>query len=478
MFGWQLRVAPASRISLFNTKGRVLQDFEPLSRGVVKMYTCGPTVYNFVHIGNLRAFLVSDIIRRTFEYAGYKVTQVMNITDFGHLVGDTEDTEDKMSVALKREGMAPTMENMYAIATKYADAFKEDIRALNIKTPHAMPRASEHVKGQAAYIETLLHKGFAYKTSDGVYFDTAKFPGYGVLGGVASSDHSRTGINPEKHDQRDFALWKFNDEMGWDAPWGRGFPGWHIECTAMSVQYLGKSFDIHTGGVDLAPTHHNNEIAQAEAANGRPYVSYWLHNEFVNLDGTKISKSLGNDINLRQLRDRGVSPLAYRYWLLTGHYRQSINFTWDAVVGAQTALMRAWKIFIDLPDGGAISSVYQRRFEEILFVDLNTPGAIALLWELFKDDTIAPADKRATIADFDRVLGIGFSEKNIIKDAVSVSVSDIPEEVRSLLEARREARRTKDFARSDTLREEIQALGYDLEDRGDDSLVRRKDVVG
>ena len=466
MFGWFSK-RPSALIKLFNTKGRELQDFEPVTQGAMKLYTCGPTVYNYIHIGNLRAFLLSDLIRRTFEYAGYKVTQVMNLTDFGHLVGDADDTEDKMSVALKREGMESSMENMFLVATKYADAFKEDIAALNIKTPHAMPRASEHVKGQIAYIETLLHKGFAYTTSDGVYFDTAKFPAYGALGGVASADHSRIGLNPEKHDPRDFALWKFSNDMGWDAPWGKGFPGWHIECTAMSTQYLGKSFDIHTGGVDLAPTHHNNEIAQAEAANNKPYVRYWLHNEFVHLDGTKISKSLGNDINLRQLKDRGLHPLAYRYWLLTGHYRQTMNFTWEAVMGAQQALLRAWKAFADMRGSGAVNAEYQKKFASALYDDLNTPQAIALMWELLKDPAISAGDKRATLLDFDRVLGIGFSLKEAERGAVvsKVVVTDeVSPEARALMGEREEARKAKDFAKADELRDKLKEMGFVVED--------------
>lgn len=473
MIGWLFKSVPKSRIRLFNTKGRELQDFEPISRGVMKLYTCGPTVYNYIHIGNLRAFLLSDIVRRTFEYAGYKVTQVMNLTDFGHLVGDAEDTEDKMSVALKREELSPTMENMYVVATKYANAFKEDIAALNIKTPHAMPRASEHVQGQMAYIETLMHKGFAYKTSDGIYFDTVKFPNYGTLGGAASTEHSRTGVNPEKHDPKDFALWKFSSDMGWDAPWGKGFPGWHIECTAMSTQYLGKSFDLHTGGVDLAPTHHNNEIAQAEAANNRPYVGYWLHNEFVNLDGTKISKSLGNDINLRQLVDREIHPLAYRYWLLTGHYRQKVNFTWDAVTGAQTALLRAWKIVADLKGQGSVHPDYKKRFETAIYADFDTPQAVALLWELLKDSAITDGTKRATILDFDRVLGLNFGDKDTTPAKKVVVTDETPEEVRALMRDREEARKAKDFAKADAIRAALKEQGFIVEDGPNGPILTR-----
>lgn len=469
MFGWFFSPAPKSRIRLFNTKGRELQEFEPLNRGVMKMYNCGPTVYNTPHIGNLRAALLPDVVRRVFEYAGYKVTQIMNLTDFGHLVSDEDDGEDKMTLGLKREGLELTMENMFLLASKYIEIFKEDFTALNIKTPHALPRASEHVQGMIAYVETLLHKGFAYKTTDGVYFDTAKFPAYGALGGAAQSDHSRVGVNPEKHDPRDFALWKFNAEMGWDAPWGKGFPGWHIECTAMSTKYLGKTFDIHTGGVDHISVHHNNEIAQAEAANGRPYATYWLHNEHLTVESQKISKSQGNSITLSQLRDRGISPLAYRYWLLTGHYRQAMNFTWDAVEAAQTALYRALRAFVDMPQGGMVHAGYKEKFTSALYRDFNTPEAVAVMWEVLKDESVQGADKRATLLDFDRVLGVGFSmtaqEMRSITDR-TVEESALPAEVAALAAERVAAREKKDFAESDRLREELKRLGFMAEDTG------------
>lgn len=479
MFGW-FRRAPKSGIRLFNTKTRSKEIFEPLSSGAMKMYSCGPTVYNYIHVGNLRSFLMSDVIRRVFEYAGYSVTQVMNVTDFGHLVGDADDTEDKMLVGLKREGLEPTMENMHALASQYVEAFKEDIAAMNIKTPHAIPRASEHVKGMIAYVETLLHKGFAYTTSDGVYFDTQKFAAYGALGGVSSTDHSRIAENTEKRDPRDFALWKFNPELGWDAPWGKGFPGWHIECTAMSTQYLGKSFDVHTGGVDHIQVHHNNEIAQAEAANNKPYARYWLHNEFITIDNTKLSKSLGNEIVLRQLKDRGISPLAYRYWLLTGHYRSQMNFTWEAVEASQTALHRALRVFADLRGNGSVLQDYAKRFENALYDDLDTPKAIAILWELIKDESVMSGDKRATILDFDRVLGIGFSFTELERRALvgSVEKETVSKEIQELMQKREEARKNRDFREADAIRDELKAKGYAILDGADGpTLTRASGVV-
>lgn len=464
---------------LYNTASKKKDVFVSNRPGVAKVYSCGPTVYNYIHIGNLRAFLLSDILRRALEYSGYTVTQVMNITDFGHLVSDGDDGDDKMLKGLRREGMDLTMENMFLLASRYVNAFKEDMREMNILTPHHLPRASEHVKGMITYVDTLLKKKFAYTTSDGVYFDTKKFPRYGSLGGSASAEHSRTGVSSEKHDPRDFALWKFNSDLGWDAPWGKGFPGWHIECTAMSTQYLGKSFDIHTGGIDHIPVHHNNEIAQAEAANGEPYARYWLHNEFITIDSTKLSKSLGNELVLRQLRDRGVHPLAYRYWLLTGHYRQGMNFTWTAVEGAQQALHRAWKAFADLPQAKAApDKKYTARFQAHIQDDLDTPRAIALLWEVIKDQKLDPAVKRATILDFDRVLGVGFSLKQDERKTAQLKVVvDLPPEVRTLVIERDAARAKKDFLESDRLRREIESRGYTLTDTPEGTAVMKRPVV-
>lgn len=468
---------PSYTLRVFNTATKTKELFEPIARGVVKMYSCGPTVYDYAHIGNLRSYVFSDVVRRTFEHAGFKVRQVINITDFGHLVGDADDTEDKMTLALKREGKDFTMENMHALATTYLEAFVHDLREVNVLLPTVMPRASEHVAGMKAYVEALLHKHMAYITEDGVYFDTAQFPRYGVLGGSASPTHSRLGEVGHKKNPADFALWKFNDALGWDAPWGKGFPGWHVECTAMSTQYLGKTFDIHTGGVDHVAVHHNNELAQAEAANGKPYVRYWLHHEFITVDGVRIGKSEGNAITLTQLSDRGVAPLAYRYWLLMTHYRQKANFTWDAVMAAQTALTRAWKVVADLRGSGSVHSEYRTRFEHALYDDFNTAEAVAVLWELLKDDTVSPGDKRATVLTFDRVLGIGFGSAASRLERTTIAVvseDELSEAVRSLVAERDAARAEKNFTRADELRRAIEAEGFVLDDTPEGTAVRRR----
>lgn len=470
---WFFSKKPKEGIYVFNTKGREKQLFEPVKTGEVRMYTCGPTVYDVAHIGNLRAALFPDIVRRVFEYAGYKVKSVINVTDFGHLAADDETSEDKMTIALRREDLPLTLENMKIVAEKFTQIFLSDMAALNAKPALAYPRASDHVAGMIAYIQMLLDKGYAYKTSDGIYFDTVKFPEYGCLGGSVSAEHSRIGVSEEKHDPRDFSLWK-NDDRGWDSPWQKGFPGWHIECVAMATRYLGKSFDIHAGGVDLIPIHHNNEIAEAEAANGKSYARYWLHNEFLTIDGHKVSKSLGNTVSLQQIRDRGIHPVALRYWFLTGHYRSLMNFTWEAVQGAHTALNRAQKMFADLKGTGVVSEAYKKKFDEVIFDDFNTPEAIATLWELLKDSSVEESVKRATVLTFDKVLGLGFGNTRSRMKSSKVSVEEeLPEDIQELVKERETARAEKNYARADEIRAAAGAAGYTIEDGPEGPIVKK-----
>ncbi|OGG43028.1 cysteine--tRNA ligase [Candidatus Kaiserbacteria bacterium RIFCSPHIGHO2_01_FULL_48_10] len=462
------------KILFYNTLSKVKEPFVAATRAV-KIYTCGPTVYDYAHIGNLRAYVFADVLRRTLEYAGYEVKQIINITDVGHLVGDGDEGEDKMTAGLKREGMEPTLENMKLLAEKYAAAFMADLKELNVKTPFAFPRASEHIPEQIAFVATLMDKGYAYRTSEGIYFDVAKFPKYGILGGSASAEHSRIGVSSEKRDPRDFTLWKLDAHAGWDAPWGRGFPGWHIECTAMATKYLGKSFDIHTGGVDHIPVHHNNEIAQAEAVSGKPFVRYWMHGEFLTVDGQKISKSLGNIITLKQLKDRGISGAALRYWLLTAHYRQTVNFTWSAIEGAEKALYRLMRAFSDFKTEGKVSAAYRERFTDALYDDVNTAEAVALMWDLLKDDSVSPADKRSTLSDFDRILGLGLNTmgRGVVERVAVVSIGDLPSAVETLMEEREVARTNGDWAHADELRSQIAAAGFTVEDTAEGPVVRK-----
>jgi len=464
---------------LYNTLTRQKERFEPLRKDYVRMYNCGPTVYDYAHIGNLRAYVFADILRRVLLLNGYKVMQVVNITDVGHLTSDADEGDDKMTLALKREGKELTLEAMREVADKYTRVFVDDLHALNVKEPSVMPRASEHIHADIALIETLIQKEYAYRTSNGVYFDTSKIDGYGKLGGIdvtALKEGARVDVHAEKRNPTDFALWKRNDKMGWDSPWGKGFPGWHIECSAMAMEHLGKEIDIHTGGVDHIGTHHNNEIAQSEAATGKPFARYWLHHEHILIEGVKFSKSLQNTIKLRQLVDHGYSPLAFRYWLLTGHYRTPLNFSWTALEGAQKALMRLHRYFAEnLLDskGGRADTTRKLAFMRALNDDLDTPKAIALLWELVKDKRVSDSTKRATLLSFDKVLALGLTEL-AKRDATAVQIfvkemplADLPEDVRALVEERAQAREQKDWARADELRNTLTKKGYTIEDTSD-----------
>ena len=404
-------------LKLFNTLTRKKEEFKPIKSGEVGLYNCGPTVYNYAHIGNLRAYVFTDTLRRTLEWNDYKVKQVMNITDVGHLVNDADSGEDKMTKALLREGKPMTLEAMKEVAEKYTKAFVDDLKALNIEMPAELPRASEHITEDIEIIKKLEEKGFAYKISDGVYFDTAKFPDYGRLGAVNKAslkEGARVEVNPEKKNPADFNLWKFSAQggsasggnLGWDSPWGKGFPGWHIECSAMSRKYLGQPFDIHTGGVDHIGTHHNNEIAQSEAAFGVSLANIWMHNEHLNVVEGKMAKSGENFLTLDSIVKKSFSPLAYRYYLLGANYRTPMMFSWEAVEAGGNTLTRLIASLASMPDDGKINSDYEKRFSDAINDDLNTSDALSVLWELLRDEKAEPADRRATVLKFDEVLGL------------------------------------------------------------------------
>lgn len=455
-------------IRLHNTYTLQTEEFKPITEGFVGMYHCGPTVYNFAHIGNLRAYVFADILRRLFEYEDYKVKQIINITDVGHLQNDADIGEDKMEVAAKEQ-----MRSTHDIARFFTLAFLRDLSLLNIDTNKdkiTFPRATNHIEEQIEMIKTLEEKGFTYVISDGVYFDTSKFPAYGKLGNInltGQMEGARVGINEEKRNPTDFALWKFNKsdikrEQEWESPWGVGFPGWHIECSAMSKKYLGETFDIHTGGIEHIPTHHQGEIAQSESASGKKFVNYWLHHEHMRVDNTKMSKSLGNTYLLTDIVEKGFSPVSYRYFLLLSHYRTPTNFTWEGLESAQTACRRLKEFFATLPKGnifshGKISEIYKKQFIEALEEDINTPEGIAVVWKLVKDESVSPKDKRATLLDFDKVLGLCVEENEFV-------VTSVPSQVEHLLKEREEARKSKDFAKSDELRAKIRELGFDVRD--------------
>ena len=449
----------------------------PIEAGKVSMYNCGPTVYDYAHIGNLRSYIFADVLRKMFEYNKYEVKQIINITDIGHLSGDTDDGEDKMTKALKRESRPLTLAAMREVANFYFAKFKKDLKDLNIKPASEFPFASDNIKEDIDLVTRLTDNGFTYKTSDGIYFDTTKFPEYGKLGNVKRYEtESRIGLNPEKKNPRDFALWKFsgklNSELGYEAPFGKGFPGWHIECTAMSVKYLGPEFDIHTGGIDHIPVHHNNEIAQARGA-GYAYSHYWMHNAFLNIEGEKMAKSAGSFITLKVLKKMKIEPLALRYLYLGARYSSPLQFSWEALEGAGTALSRLREKILGLSDKTVdtltdqkmLLKDYKKRFQTSINDDLDTATALALVWEILKSEEINDKDKKKLVMAFDKVLGIKVTKKIKLK---------IPENLGRLVEERDKARTEKDFGKSDEIRKEIESFGFDVMDTPDGTKVQKK----
>lgn len=457
-------------IHLYNTESGKLEVFQPIDERSVKMYSCGPTVYDYAHIGNLRSYVFSDILKRVLIRNGYLVKHTINFTDFGHLTDDADAGEDKMMKGLKRDGLPITLEAMAQLSDVYIKAFTEDIDELRIIHPDTWARASEFIRQQISLIKTLDEKGFTYETSDGLYFDVAKFPKYGRLGNIDLAklkSGARVEVNSEKKHPADFAVWK-KGALGWESKWGKGFPGWHIECSAMAMDTLGKQIDIHTGGIDHIHTHHNAEIAQCEAATGKAFVKYWLHNAFLSIDNTKISKSLGNTITMRHLRDRGFSGDDYRYWLLTAHYRSPINFSWDALKAAKQALFRLkryvyeeYKQKTTTPD-----QTYLDQFDDCLANDLDTPGAIAVLWDMINDKTLSDKVKCGTLMSMDEVLDIGLSEDlyDGVRSLGVVAASELPEEIQALIDEREAARIARNWDVADILREKLKLKGYVLED--------------
>ena len=459
-------------LHLYNTESQTLELFTPQSTSrPVRMYSCGPTVYDYAHIGNLRSFVLADILKRTLQFNGHHVKHTINLTDFGHLTDDGDSGEDKIMKGLRREGLPITIEAMRTLSDTYIDAFKNDVAALRIIAPDTYSRASDFVFEQIQLIKTLNQKGYTYETSDGVYFDISTFPTYGRLGKIdlqKLKSGARISVNANKRHPADFAVWK-KGLLGWNSPWGKGFPGWHIECSAMAIATLGRQVDIHTGGIDLIHTHHNAEIAQSEAATGKPFVQYWLHSEFITIDNTKVSKSLGNTIALHHLEERGFSGDDYRYWLLTAHYRSPINFTFTALQSAKQALYRlkrhVYEDYATHKDGTA-DQAYMDTFTTLINNDLDTPQAIALAWDVVHNTTLPAYTKRATLVAMDAVLGIGLSET---PDAGArslgiLSADAVPTPVQALVDQREEARRTRDWEEADRLREAINLQGYLVED--------------
>ena len=461
------------QLRVYNTLTRKKEELVPVKPGQVSMYSCGPTVYKYAHIGNLRAYVFMDELRRVLEYDGMKVKSVMNITDVGHLVSDGDDGEDKMEKSAHETGKTPL-----EIADFYTAQFMKDIDALNIKRPTICPKATDNISEMIEVVKGLLDKGYAYETEDGIYFSVEKFPNYGKLSGINLEDQrhgARVEVNSFKRHPIDFALWKKaapNHIQQWPSPWGMGFPGWHIECTAMSKKYLGEVFDIHTGGVDHIPIHHENEIAQAECWLGHKAVNYWLHNEFMLIDGGKMSKSLNNVYTVDYLAERGYAPVVFRYFCLNVQYRQKINFTWEAMDAAKTAYNKLCAQLVAHKNSAvktdkAVLDDFTQKFEEAINDDLNIPLAIGVLWTMLKQPK--SRDVYNLALKFDKVFALDFDKIKEEKAKV-----DAPDDVVALAEQRLAARKAKNWAESDRLRDEIAERGFAIKDTAAGYELERK----
>lgn len=463
-------------MKLFNSMGRSPQEFVPLRPGKVGFYGCGPTVYNYAHIGNLRTYVFEDILVKTLRRFGYEVTHVMNVTDVGHLSGDDDTGEDKMLRSAKERG-----ESVLQIAKFYTDAFFADTGRLGIARPTVVCRATEHVQDMIDLIARIEANSFTYMAGGNLYFDVTKFPNYGELANLRLDDlkaGARIDVDANKKNPHDFVLWftksKFeNQALVWDSPWGKGYPGWHIECSAMSMKYLGESFDIHAGGIDHIPVHHTNEIAQSEAVTGKRWVNYWLHAEFLIMDKGKMSKSKGGFITLQSVVDAGFDPLDYRYFCLGGHYRSQLSFSWEAMEQAKASRKALVERLLDLRDKGAgpalpsrseltpAAAERLRRFDENLADDLAAPRALAELWGLVRDPEIPAAHALAAALDMDEVMGLGLASAR--RAEASLDASAVAR-IESLVAKRSAAKKAKDWAQADAIRDELRGIGVSLED--------------
>ncbi len=454
-------------IKLYNTLTKQKSDFIPLNGNEVRIYSCGPTVYGYAHIGNFRAYTFVDNLRRTLEYNGYTLKHVMNITDVGHLESDADEGEDKMEKAAKKENKDP-----YEIAKFYTDAFFKDMGRLNIERPEIIAKATDHIEDMLEFAKEIVKNGYGYETSKGIYFDISKLDKYPVLSNRNVEDQiagARVDVDPEKRNPYDFAIWikaPENHIMKWDSPWGLSYPGWHLECSAMSRKYLGEVFDIHTGGVDHIPTHHENEIAQSKGAFGKIPAKVWMHVEFLQVDGGKMSKSLGNVYTLNQLQEKGIEPLAFKLFCYTAHYRTKLNFTFEGAMASQKALNRLRESYIKHKNSEEDIEEYKieeykEKFLEAINDDLNFPLAMSIIWEIARNEK--QSNKIAELLlQFDRVLGLDL--KNSEKYIENQKNIDLPEEITELLEKRKQARNEKNWDLSDKLRDELKEKGYIVKD--------------
>ncbi len=477
------------RMKLYNTLTRKVEEFTPLNPPKVGLYTCGMTVYDYAHVGHGRKYVGDDILRRTLTRFGYQVTHVQNVTDVGHLASDADEGEDKMEKGAQKSG-----KTVWDVAKFYTDHFYASMDKLNVLRPMVICKATEHIKEQIELIGKLIAKGHAYETPEAVYFDVTTFSGYESLFGRQELSKKKAAARLEvktgehKKNPADFALWfkrvgRFADHvMHWESPWGDGFPGWHIECSAMSVKYLGDTIDIHTGGIDHIPVHHPNEIAQSEGATGKPFVRFWVHHNFLRVEGKKMSKSLGNFYTVEDVISHGFDPLSLRYLYLTSHYRSELNFTWEALTSASRALNELKRVVGSLKSQAQKRSVlsdeklekvdaFRKKFDDALGNDLNTPQALAVVWELIKSN-VPSQDKYDLLVDLDDVLGLKLSDVSFKEVS-----QDVPKEVWDLVSQREQLRKEKKFAQSDLVRAQIEALGFEVEDTSKGSVVKKKTGV-
>ncbi len=453
-----------SMLKLYNTLSREKEEFVPIEKGKVGMYTCGPTVYWFAHVGNFRAYVFADILKRVLTYDGFNVKHIINVTDVGHLTSDADSGDDKMEKAAAKEGKSAK-----EVSHFYFDAFEKDFLKLNLRSPSKWTWASEHIDEQIDMIKTLEKKGFTYVTSDGVYFDTSKFGDYGKLSRKRIEDlegGKRVDLG-EKKNKTDFALWKFSKKDGkrqqeWESPWGVGFPGWHIECSAMAEKELGKTFDIHTGGEDHIPVHHENEIAQSTCCFGVKPVNYWMHGAFLNIKGGKMSKSSGKIETVSDLEDRGIDPLAYRYFCLTASYRKPLTWSGEALEGAVNSYKKLKNVCLSLENDGDINGEYLTRFRERIDDDLDMPGALAVVWEMVRDEKAT--GKLGAILTMDSVFGLSLLRKEKVT---------IPEEIVKMAKERDSARCDKDWKKADKLRDKILEKGFIVKDKATGFSLRK-----
>mgnify|MGYP002656468945 FL=1 len=468
------------KLTFYNTLTRKKEEFHSIDENRVRMYSCGPTVYSYAHIGNFRTYIFMDTLRRVLKYNGYELKHVMNITDVGHLESDADEGEDKMEKAARKEKKDP-----YEIANFYTEIFLKDMEKLNIDKPEIITKATENISQMIEYVKEIIKNGYAYETSKGIYFDISKLDKYPVLSNRKLDDQiagARVDVDPEKKNPYDFALWikaPENHIMKWESPWGLSYPGWHLECSTMGRRFLGEEFDIHTGGVDHIPTHHENEIAQSKGATGKIPAHVWMHCEYLQVDGGKMSKSLGNTYTISQLEEKGISPLAFKLFCFTAHYRNKLNFTFEGAYGAQKALERLYDSYIKNANGvddvdEDIIKEYEERFLAYINDDMNMPGAMSVVWEIARN-----AKKSIKFADlllkFDKVLGLDMKNaENYLLEVKHEESKELPEEIKALVEERKQARAEKNWAKSDEIRDRIISLGYSIKDTKDGIIVKKE----